>query len=455
MIKTVHVSSLDIPVANKMTVERLHALRFFKALSFYSALGTLTLLLASCQTSDPQRQKLQELLAEPVQAMPSVLQDIPFAGPAFDVLVDDVDGDGRLDLIFTSHRGNYSQVFYQRSRRRFVAGPRIEAVGFHPGEFVRLPDEQRKLYLMNAEGINQLLVMEPAEAGGLSVVSSGPGPQPRYATAFNWPDWGLGLAVVPVGVSKVVLVKNFDPETGQVEDAVTLPMEHTYIQGGRIIAADLDGDGIDELVLATSLTHDVLVIRYPQPGAKPRIELLWHNVEGGRARHVQAADINQDGAIDLILADETRKDKTGRTEVNILLNNGQGQFTPVRLTYPLSLEKVYSVPEIQGFEKYMPGIRAVDFGVDKDGSRYLFAAGYETFTLFRLPENWPEGAAESRTLKLARTAPSEEAVIRDVDGDGWLDIVVARARTKNAGLVIYGPLWEHFSELAEQDVVVR
>ncbi len=76
-------------------------------------------------TSDPAK---GEPLSPPQTPEPSTaitpmagmrVVDLPFAASASDVLVDDFDGDGRLDIGFTSHGENFSQIFYQREARVF------------------------------------------------------------------------------------------------------------------------------------------------------------------------------------------------------------------------------------------------------------------------------------------------------------------------------------------------
>jgi hypothetical protein len=382
-----------------------------------------------------------------VSAVFSVIADIPFAGSATDVLADDFDGDGRSDLAFTAHAENYTQVFYQRTPRLFAPGPRVGEVGFHPGDLLRLPVQGRSMYLMSAEGDGSLLVMEPAAKGGLAVVASQPLAQPRSAAAFHWPGWGLGLAVAPKSRSSVVLLKGFDPLTGKYEKTMELPLPHNYIQVGRIAATDLDGDGIDELVFATSLTSEVWVIRYPKKaGEPPRIERLWRNPHSGRGRHVLPADINGDGYTDLLVPDESGQAGTGVAAINVLLNDQHGQF---------QLASEFPFPSRPRSEGGMPGIRGLDFGNDKDGARYLFGAGYESFTLYRFPADWVGGKPEMRTLNMQQKEGINKVLLRDLDGDGWLDAVVARGKPQDSGLILYGPLWDNFAKLTEKGILVR
>jgi len=413
-------------------------MRLFLSVSVTALAG----LLNGCQAVAPVLER-----QEPLSAAVSVVADIPFTGVATDVLVDDFDGDGRPDLAFTAHAENYTQVFYQHTPRHFVPGPQVDAVGFHPGNLLRLPVQNRSLFLMSAEGDNNLLVMEPKPKGSLAVVASRALGQPHSATTFHWPDWGLGLAVSPKSKSTVVLLKGFDPLTGRYEESMELPLPHNYIQVGRIAAADFDGDGSDELVFTTSLTSEVWIIRFPKKtGESPRIEPLWRNPHGGRARRVLPADINGDGYTDLLIPDETGQSGTGVTAISVLLNDQHGQL---HFAYAFPFP---SPPEKEGG---IPGIRALDFGRDKDGVGYLFGAGYQYFALYRFPAHWPGGKPELRTLKLQQTEGVHKVLLRDLDGDGWLDAVVARSKEQDAGLILYGPLWENFAKLAEQGLPVR
>jgi hypothetical protein len=396
----------------------------------------VALLLDGCQATVPAVDA-----AATVPAAATAVAGIPFTGSADHVLADDFDGDGRPDLAFTSHAASYTQVFYQRARRRFEPGPRVDAVGFHPDGLLRLPGQNRSLYLMNAEGINQLLVMAPAPSGGLAVVSSRPAAQPKSTTPFRWPGWGLSLAVAPFSNSAVTLLKDFDPLTGRAE-AMVIPLSHTYVQVGEIAAADLDGDGVDELVFATDLTNDVWVIRCPKTGEPPRIELLWHFDHGGLARYVVPVDINRDGYVDLLLPNQTGPDAGKPTVINVLLNDKSGHFR-------LASELPFPVRTVSW------GVRGIDIANDKDGALYLFGAGAESFTLYRFPVGWAGEKPDMRTLDLQNTESPDKALLRDLDGDGWLDAVVARGIEQDSGLILYGPLWDNFARLAGQGVKVR
>ena len=179
---------------------------FLMRLFLFVSITAIAVLLNGCPAVAPVSERT---VPEPTAL--SVVADIPFTATATDVLADDFDADGRPDLAFTAHAGNYTQVFYQHTPRHFAPGPRVDAVGFHPGDLLRLPVQNRSLFLMSAEGNNNLLVMEPTPKGGLAVVASRALSRPLSATTFHWPGWGLGLAVAPKSKNTVVLLKGFDP----------------------------------------------------------------------------------------------------------------------------------------------------------------------------------------------------------------------------------------------------
>ena len=62
---------------------------------------------------------------------------LPFKDSPLDLLVEDMDADGRLDVAAISHGNNYGQIFFQMAPRQYRSGPRLDSVGFHPGDWLR------------------------------------------------------------------------------------------------------------------------------------------------------------------------------------------------------------------------------------------------------------------------------------------------------------------------------
>jgi len=371
------------------------------------------------------------------------LSELPFNAPASDVLVTDLDKDGRLDLAFTSHGGNFSQVFFQREPRRFESGPKSEAVGYHPGNLLEVRHEKGSSLLMSAEGAGRLYTLALAENGELSVAAEARVPFPRFTASFRWPEWGLGMAVAPFSPPSVMLLKEYDPIEVKAASRVNLPLKGTAFPLQSIAIADLDGDDIDEIILPFHQRGMLRVIRYPGPEGEIKVDSLWQTPSLGTVKHVAVADVNGDGRVDLLAPQESPKPGgIDKAFINLLLNKGNRELELIELEFP-------SKPRAEGG---MPGIRGLDTAVDQDGKRYILAAGYDAYVLYQLASNVPLGSIPSRNLPFAAREAIFEVLLKDVDGDGWLDAVVARGRDEAAGLVIYGPLWDNFHEYAEGEM---
>ncbi|MBK5967069.1 hypothetical protein CCR95_24120 [Thiocystis minor] len=374
----------------------------------------------------------------------SGIHALPFDAPALGLLIDDVDGDGRQDLALTSHHASYAQVFYQREPRLFTPGPTVDAVGFHPGDLLRLPTADRRFYLMNAEGANRLRVFEPTADGGFKTVSELFVPAPRTSSVFRWPDWGLGLAIGPFATSAIYLAKNFDPLTGQHAGGAELKFTPGVAHAHSIAVADIDGDGIDELFFANNIANVISMIRAPASGAAPVIEMLWRFQPGGRADAVVPFDLDQDGDLDLLIPDATDKRALDRTDINVLVNNGQGEFQLIQIPFPSRTRS----------EGGITGINAFDAGKDRDGMTYLLGTSHETLVLMQIPAGWTGKPPEARKIPFQGGAVVTQALLRDIDGDGWLDLGMSRAIGQNSGAILYGPLWETVGGLEAKGVMI-
>lgn len=334
----------------------------------------------------------------------------------FHVLVDDLTGDGRQDLIFTTHSTGMIQVFRQVERRRFVAVGEQEIAGFHPNDTIAL-SRTPKRYVINGEGDARLRVVAPQPDGRLTLVGDYATPGPLSSTPFSWPDWGLGLAVVPYSGSSLTLLRDFNPETATAKATVTLTAGRD-VRPARL--ADIKGSGIPALVFPSFDDSKVWAAEYTGPDRDPTLTELA-SFPGGWPRHVLPLDVNRDGKVDLLVPMSVEQ------RIAVLLNDGQGKFTEGEsIAYPSS-----------------PGIHAMAVGEDRC-ERYLLAGGIRALVLYRERRDKP-GGFETVSLPLINWPSRLELV--DVDGDGWLDAVVASVGEATS-MVIYGPLWEAFGKLA-------
>jgi hypothetical protein len=111
----------------------------------------------------------------------------------------------------------------------------------------------------------------------------------------------------------------------------------------------------------------------------------------------------------------------------VLLNDGQGHFTESQaIAYPGRV-----------------GVHTLAVGQDK-GGRYLLAGGSRALVLYRERKEQP-GEFENVLLPILNWPNRVE--LADVDGDGWLDAVVANQGPLESQ-VIYGPLWDIFGQLS-------
>lgn len=376
----------------------------------------------------------------PVVAEPryEFLTLLPFPGSPMDILVDDMDGDGRQDVAATSHVLNYSQIFYQKSLRHFQSGAKLDAVGFHPGDWLRWPVGDDHVYLAAAEGLRQLLGFKLTQSGQMDIVSKVPALAPRHLEYFKWPAWGDSLVVTPFEVGALEFYAGFDPLQGTSTRRVRINIGETsnsIRKVERVTLADIDRDGVDEILFASRTTGEIFKVAQPSGKGDPKPEVVFEL--GDSAPHqVIAVDLNGDGANDLIVPDQVEP-----FQVNLLLNDGKGRFKRSAASLPFPAHD---------------GIRYVDYGRDKDNKGYLAVVGFGAIAVYQITlpcgEDHP---VPVRSFKIGNRGMSSDIVLRDLDADGWIDLVVGYASPEHGVAVIHGPLWDHMETLINEKFVLK
>jgi hypothetical protein len=167
-------------------------------------------------------------------------------------------------------------------------------------------------------------------------------------------------------------------------------------------AADFDGDGTPEIVIASDAGGVRVLSRGTLAGAMLDATTAVMPVGTVSGVAVGAADFDGDGDVDLVVG--------GSTGV-LLLNNGSGVLTVVRLTTSLD-----------GVSWLVP------FDCDTDGDVDVFAAA-PGGAAARLLLNDGAGNFVDNAARAGVVAPSGPALIRrvavaDIDGDGDVDVLV-------------------------------
>jgi len=163
-----------------------------------------------------------------------------------------------------------------------------------------------------------------------------------------------------------------------------------------VLAADVNNDGEVDLICANLIGNTVTVLRNNGNGTFTGSST---NSVGQYPNCVIAADVNNDGKLDLITANE------GDNTVTVLRNNGNGTFTAYSFavgSYPIS-------------------VAAADiFG---NGKIALITANAHANTLTVLTNNGAGGFGSNATLNVGFSPTS--VVAADVNGDGSADLICA------------------------------
>ena len=363
---------------------------------------------------------------------------LPISGTV-GVTTADLDGDGIPEIILNSAMGGPAS--------RWVDFP----IYVYPGGPDRSFDLSRRLELPSGLEVDGYLMADLDLDGhvdlvlvpkfGLRIYHGGPDgvARGRYTDLPILDGWAMQVLVADLNrdgwLDLVATVQTYDdrpetmarsshifwggPDGYSAERSTIVP---TYGTGDGYLA-DVDGDGWIDLI--TSEKTNELVIHHCGPrglsGRQTRIPLGTT----GHPSYITAADLDGDGWIDLVIGIAGHYVRS--PESFMILWGGPDGFSAARST--------------RHDGGYSPG--QISVGNLGDGALSILVPAYSSATSRRLP--WEIFRVDGRAIDLAapRRLPglgSCHVMPIDIDGDGWVDLLVSNHRddvAHNAPAVLY------------------
>jgi hypothetical protein len=188
---------------------------------------------------------------------------------------------------------------------------------------------------------------------------------------------------------------------------------------GQPLAVDIDGDGIDELLVPG---HDALSF-YGTLGIAA-LSAPEHTYSTGTPFALAAGDLNGDGRIDLVVAHDDIPLQA--KVVDVLINEGNGY----------SLGSQYAFPFPYGIHTSAGGDVALG-DVDGDGELDLVTASASGGINVQLGAgDGTFGSAAQYSSGADLGSPTSSVTLRDFDGDGKLDVAAVQASSPDVSVLI-------------------
>ncbi len=339
----------------------------------------------------------------------------------------DVNGDGQSDLIVTNENDNTVSVLLN------TTAPGAATPSFATQQTFATGNEPHSVTTadINGDGKPDLIVANYGD-DTVSVLLNTTAPGATTLTFATQQTFGVGSGPYSVTTADVngdglpdLIVANYNDNTVSVLLNTTAPgaatpsfaTQQTFATGiepASVTAADVNGDGKPDLIVANFNSNTVSVLlNTTAPGAAtPSFTTQQTFATGVEPVSVTAADLNGDGRPDLIVANES--DHT----VSVLLNTtAPGAATPSFATQ-------------QTFDTGIGPASVTTADIDCDGRLDLIVANMNDSTVSVLLNTTTPGAA------VASFAPQQAfatgggpvaAAAVDVNGDGKPDLIVANS----------------------------
>jgi hypothetical protein len=340
------------------------------------------------------------------------------AGAApYSVVATDFDGDGDRDLaVSNAHANNVTILKNAGEGNFFEPASSPEATGAFPALLAAADldgDGDQDLAVDNGNS-NDVTILKNHGTGnffeaGSSPEAAGGGPE-QVAAADLDGDGDQDLAVANFESDDVTILKNAG--AGNFFEAGSSP-EAAGDGPASVVAADLDADGDQDLVTSNATSNDVTILK--NGGAGHFFESTSSpEATGGFPRSVVVADLDGDGDLDLATANSQSDD------VTILKNAGGGHFF-----------EPGSSPEAAGDSPR--SVAAADF--DGDGDRDLAVANDNSNDVTVLENDGGGHFTEAASSPNPAGFEPSSVADADLDGDGDIDLAVANFSSHNVTIL--------------------
>lgn len=339
--------------------------------------------------------------------------------PGLGVVSEDFNGDGKIDLALIDSSG--VSILIGNGDGSFRAGQTyslancasIIAADFNQDGRMDLAVTQANgnvaILLGNGDGTFENPVDYPV----------GIGPEGLATGDFNR-DGKLDLVVANAGFSNnkysgstvSILLGNGDG-TFQAQKTYS-----TAVGPLSVAVSDLNRDGRLDLAVATAATFGATSILLGNGDGtfQASVNYVTSKDHNAQAHSIIAADVNDDGDVDLVVADNAPNETGTPTGLAVLLGNGDGTFQPPAIQSPGVIIDPAAAPNA------VSQIAVAD--IDGDGKLDLIAVGNQ------LSVQRGNGDGTFAPALLYGTAGGTAVTVADLDGDGTLDLaIVGRALT--------------------------
>ena len=340
--------------------------------------------------------------------------------PGFRIAIADMNGDGHPDIVVTSRA--WPATVLTNNESGGIASVQTwhgvsVAAGIAAGDFngdgkpdVAVASLFGSIHVMSGNGDGTLrgALYYDSQTGGCE------GPPEGIVTADFNRDGRPDVAVSDACRRVTVLLNN-----GDFKFTTVLPPTSTGLTQSTMIAADMNGDGIPDIVsISVGNNSQIAVLLGNGDGTfKPGVAT---DISSSGFHHIVAGDFNGDGKLDVAYTETNPPDSTDTT-VGVLFGNGDGSFEP--------LSTVLTAGELPD------GLAAGDFNGDGNLDLAVLNGGDGLSSSVSIFLGTGSGTFNNTGLSIATGAFPIDIAAVDFNKDGKLDLVVANSGNGGVGTV--------------------